>query len=271
MDNFIDNVGATVRNITANFEQLTDRLISNLGTLYIGLAFLVLVLVILVLIIAAIVRGHKYNEAMDLIDEQVDTILTIKREAKETVDRSLAKHAQREQQAADALYEKELLFAAKEDELLRLRQFYEKNRDLDSVKGEVQRLISEAESYADGLKVRAEREYGEIIGHAQSEATTIRDISQGMMTRSQQMLKNSMNRASEIIDEAKRQSTASFEKAVSARPRPAVADLDATIAETLDEVTEPVDAAPKASVQPDFMGDREDLFPLYGADRDGQE
>ncbi len=212
MQDFLNSVSAFFAGVSDSFVQW----LSNLSPQYVGLILLALLLVILVLVILLALRGRKYNEAMDLIDQQVDAIIAAKRDAQAMIDQKSREQQDREQQMMEQLNQreqtsnasiadKERAFTEKHDELLRLRLFHEQYKGIDDAKVEIKRLLGEAHDYVDELKSRADREYTEIIGHAQDEAASIRDMSQGMMKRSHELLKKTLDRSRELIDDAKRE------------------------------------------------------------------
>ncbi len=216
MTDIMNNLSTFFGSVTTQFQQVSERILAGLSAQHVGLILLALLIVIVVLIILLAVRGRKYNQAMELIDQQVDTIVSAKRDAQAMIDRKIQEQKaresqmldqidQREQQSMAAIADKERAFAEKHEELQGLRRFKEKYQGVDDAKLEIKRLLGEAHDYIDELKARTDREYTEIIGHAQEEAAAIREMSQGMMARSHAMLKKTLDRSREIMEDAKRE------------------------------------------------------------------
>ena len=214
MDGFVSNIRQFFETLPEWFDGISQGLVTRLTHTQIGLIVLVLVLAILVLLILYAAMGRRYNNAMDMIDRQVDAIAGAKRDAEATVQRGLAEQearehkkladiASREQESQNRIDERERAFADKNIELENLRKFHGEYKQVADAKVEVKRLISEGNDYVDDLKARAERDYSEIISHAQNESQAIRDMAQGMMARSHNMLKSSISRANEILEDAK--------------------------------------------------------------------
>ena len=106
-------------------------------------------------------------------------------------------------QMNEALDAQRAELAEKEQKLEGLRQFHEEYKVVPDAQAEARRIIREAKDYAFSISNRTDREYAEIIQHATEEADAIRAMSQSMLTRSHEALRQAMARAKEIIDEAR--------------------------------------------------------------------
>lgn len=221
MDNFIQFLTDAVASIRVGFDQFLKGV--SVGQLTLVAALLAILA--LIMIIALIVTRRHYNDALDTIDKQVDDIVAAKKDAQAKIDQKLAEHKNREADMIDQVSRREAeaankaeaaqqelsqqresletQFKEKEDELERLREFYNNYSGINDVKAETKRMLSEATEYINQMKVRADQHCSEIISHAQKEAASIREMADGTMARSHELLKNAMQRATQIIDDAR--------------------------------------------------------------------
>lgn len=152
---------------------------------------LILGLLVIVLMVVMGVRNRKYQDALDTIDRQADEALNHKQQAHDLLQTS-----QRE------LKYKENILEGKSADYEQLKAFYENYKGIPEAHAEAKKLIAEAQDYVQDVKGRAEREYTEIVMHAQSESNAIREMAEGILKRSHETLRNALDRADKLIVEA---------------------------------------------------------------------
>lgn len=165
-----------------------DRFLNQLTNAQILWIMFVLALLCVLLLILLIARGRKHRHALDAIDRQADEMLKIQGQANERIE-----DARRE------LRYKTNILEGNSAEFEQLRRFYDEYRAVADAKAEARRITAEAQDYAQDVMGRAEREYTELLMHAQTEAKAIREMAEAILSRSRDTLRNALSRSERII------------------------------------------------------------------------
>lgn len=187
MQQYRDIFEGRIRDITGALDRFLNQL-TNAQILWI---VFVLAMLCVLLLVALAARGRKHQRALDAMDKQADEMIAIQRDAQERVE-----NARRE------LKYKANILDGRSAEIEELRRFYGEYRAVADAKAEALRMIAEAQDYAQDVKGRAEREYTEVLLHAQTEAKAIREMAEAILSRSHETLRHALSRSEKIIGES---------------------------------------------------------------------
>lgn len=166
------------------------------------LAAFILLLLVIILIGALSARSRRVRDLENARAENDNALRRAEDEARQALkqkDEELSRKKAEMDRALDESREQANQLSIQINELSTFRSQYIRIPD---AKAEARRILREAKDQAFVVSSLAEMEYSEIIAQANKEAESIRDLAQQRLTQSHDALRNALDRASKIIEDA---------------------------------------------------------------------
>ena len=126
-----------------------------------------------------------------------------------------------------------------------LEAFQQEYSAIPDAKAEASRIVRDAKDYAFVMVNRTDREYAEIMQHANEEAEAIRAMAQERLKHSHEALKKALSRASDIIEEAHAEAAKISREAYLTAPATNLLDAPQDEAQASEEFEEEAPKAPE--------------------------